>query len=289
MQRVVIQPPQHGCIFHPTATLTIWLLVPAFLQGAEFAELVDSTPASSTIEDLLLLEAAVWAQLDTLIALASRVKGTRHTLPFGLLQLRPAPVQPNSMLQYKAPTSQSSKPGAADVATSKSVAEISSNNSSDNSSSSGSGNSIQAPQAGSLQSGMQPPLAAEQVFDDKSNDKSDDATTAGSSSSSSSRSSSGLEPQQQGLGAAQYAYAASEGCDAHADPLWPPLRRTARLSWAAASVVGQMKQDAKSEARQALLEATSVAQRLRYVLAVLGKHIKVLAAVAAVKSVQNEQ
>jgi hypothetical protein len=265
--------------------------VPAFLQGAEFAELVGSTAASSTIEDLLLLEAAVWAQLDTLIALASRVKGTRHTLPFGLLQLRPAPVQPNSMLQYKAPTSQSSKPGAADVATSKSVAEISSHNSSDNSSSSGSGNSNQAPQAGSLHSGMQPPPSAEQVFDDKSDDKSDDATTAGSSSSSSSssRSSSGLEPQQQGLGVAQYAYAASEGCDAHADPLWPPLRRTARLSWAAASVVGQMEQDAKSEARQALLEATSVAQRLRYVLAVLGKHIKVLAAVAAVKSVQNEQ
>jgi hypothetical protein len=256
-------------------------VAPGSLQGAEFAELLSSTAASSTIEDLLLLEAAVWAQLDTLIALASRVKGTRHTLPFGLLQLRPAPVQPNSMLQYKAPTSQGDKPDAADVATGRSVAENTSNNSSTNSGS-GSGSSSQVTEAGSLQSGMQPPPAAEVVLDDRGDD-------AAVTSSNNSRSSSGLGSQQQGLGASQYAFAASEGCDAHADPLWPPLRRTARLSWAAASVVGQMEQDAKAEARQALLEATSVAQRLRYVLAVLGKHIKVLAAVAAVKSVQNEQ
>eukprot|EP00882_Tetradesmus_deserticola_P014714 GHRQ01015659.1.p1 GENE.GHRQ01015659.1~~GHRQ01015659.1.p1 ORF type:complete len:140 (+),score=65.33 GHRQ01015659.1:52-420(+) len=106
--------------------------------------------------------------------------------------------------------------------------------------------------------------------------------------SGSSGSSSAADLQQQSPGASQYAYAASDGCDAHADPLWPPLRRTARLSWAAASVVGQLEQD-KAEVRQALLEATSIAQRLRFVLAVLGKHIKVLAAVAAVKSVQSEQ
>jgi hypothetical protein len=251
------------------------------LQGAEFAELLSSSAASSTSEDLLMLEAAVWAQLDTLIALASRVKGTRHTLPFGLLQLRPAPVQPNSMLQYKAPTAQGIKVDAADVATGKSVAETSSDNSNS------SGSSSQEAQTSSLQSGMLPPPAAEAVLDGNYDDAT--ATSGSSSSSSNSRSNSSLEPQHQGLGASQYAYAASEGCDAHADPVWPPLRRTARLSWAAASVVGHMEQDAKSEARQALLEATSVAQRLRYVLAVLGKHIKVLAAVAAVKSVQNEQ
>ncbi|WIA38615.1 hypothetical protein OEZ86_001925 [Tetradesmus obliquus] len=101
-----------------------------YLQGTEFEHLLSSSAASATLEDLLMLEAAVWAQLDTLIVLANRVRGTR--------------------------------------------------------------------------------------------------------------------------------------------------------------VVGQLEQD-KAELRQALLECTSVAQRLRFVLAVLGKHIKVLAAVAAVKSVQGEQ
>uniref|UniRef100_A0A383WN72 Uncharacterized protein n=1 Tax=Tetradesmus obliquus TaxID=3088 RepID=A0A383WN72_TETOB len=241
------------------------------LQGAEFEHLLSSSAASATLEDLLMLEAAVWAQLDTLIVLANRVRGTRYVLPFGLLQLRPAPVQPSSLLQYKAPAAQGS---------------------------SSSGNSVDAHRGG-WEGGVQPPPAAEVVSDEADEaaavtsapSSSMDATTSDSRMQepfSSSSSSSPAEPQQQGAGASQYAYAASDGCDAHADPLWPPLRRTARLSWAAASVVGQLEQD-KAELRQALLECTSVAQRLRFVLAVLGKHIKVLAAVAAVKSVQGEQ
>lgn len=49
------------------------------------------------------------------------------------------------------------------------------------------------------------------------------------------------------------------------------------------------KGPATSDMRQALLETTSLASRLRYVLAVLQKHGKVLAALAAVKDVQQEQ
>lgn len=40
--------------------------------------------------------------------------------------------------------------------------------------------------------------------------------------------------------------------------------------------------------RQALLETSSIATRLRYVLAVLQKHSKVLAALAAVKDVHEK-
>lgn len=74
--------------------------------------------------------------------------------------------------------------------------------------------------------------------------------------------------------------------DIYADPLWPPLRRAARLSWAAAAVVGHMEQD-RGDMRQALLECTSVASRLRFMSAVLSKHIKVLSAIAAVKDVER--
>jgi hypothetical protein len=277
-------------------------------KGAEFSDLLSSTAASNSLEDLLLLEAAVWAQLDTLIALASRVKGTRHVLPFGLLQLRPAPVQPSSMLQYKAPTAQAHD-------TADAVVVDAARGSSAEDSSSSSSSSSEAAHSTSWDDGLQPPPAAEVVSDEPDDtpisfidpSSSAEASVLDSSSSSSSSSSSVArsqevpsssstltdpqqqqQQQQQGSGASEYAYAASDGCDAHADPLWPPLRRVARLSWAAASVVGQLEQD-KAEVRQALLEATSVAQRLQFVLAVLGKHIKVLAAVAAVKSVQNER
>lgn len=94
------------------------------------------------------------------------------------------------------------------------------------------------------------------------------------------------DPQQQWSSTALYAFAASEGTDVHADPLYPPLRRAAKLSWAAALVTGQVDTD-KGDMRQALLEAPSIASRLRFVLAVLQKHAKVLAALAAVKEVQE--
>jgi hypothetical protein len=79
--------------------------------------------------------------------------------------------------------------------------------------------------------------------------------------------------------------------DVYADPLWPPLRRAAKLSWAAALVTGELDLDKgpqTSDLRQALLETSSIALRLRYVLAVLQKHAKVLAALAAVKDVQPD-
>jgi hypothetical protein len=75
--------------------------------------------------------------------------------------------------------------------------------------------------------------------------------------------------------------------DIHADPLWPPLRRAARLSWAAALACCQPDLD-KGERLQALLEAPSIAHRLRFVLAVLSKQAKVLAALAAVKDVGSQ-
>jgi hypothetical protein len=79
--------------------------------------------------------------------------------------------------------------------------------------------------------------------------------------------------------------------DVHADPLWPPLRRAAKLSWSAALVTGELDLDKEQQAcdmRQALLETSSIATRLRYVLAVLQKHSKVLAALAAVKDVHEK-
>ena len=42
-----------------------------------------------SMEEALRLEADVWALLDTLVALATRVRGSRPALPYGLLQLRP--------------------------------------------------------------------------------------------------------------------------------------------------------------------------------------------------------
>eukprot|EP00775_Hariotina_reticulata_P008771 gene8771-8950_t len=145
------------------------------VESGEIQELVSGRPSSSSsFEDVLMLEAAVWAQLDTLVALSQRVRGSRHVLPFGLLQLRPPPVQSH--------------------------------------------------------------------------------------------------------------LAGADGMDVHADPLWPPLRRAARLSWAAALACCQTDLD-KGERLQALLEAPSIAHRLRFVLAVLSKQAKVLAALAAVKDV----
>jgi hypothetical protein len=79
--------------------------------------------------------------------------------------------------------------------------------------------------------------------------------------------------------------------DVYADPLWPPLRRAAKLSWAAALATGELDLDKgpqTSELRQALLETCSITSRLRYVLAVLQKHAKVLAALAAVKDLQPD-
>lgn len=49
------------------------------------------------------------------------------------------------------------------------------------------------------------------------------------------------------------------------------------------------KGGAASDLRQALLEAPSIASRLRYVLAVLQTHSKVLAALVAVKDVQQQE
>lgn len=74
--------------------------------------------------------------------------------------------------------------------------------------------------------------------------------------------------------------------DVCADPLWPPLRRAAKLSWAATFALGEQELD-KGDQRQAVLEAPSIASRLRFVLAVLQKHAKVLAALAAVNDVRE--
>eukprot|EP00879_Flechtneria_rotunda_P010227 GHRR01010693.1.p1 GENE.GHRR01010693.1~~GHRR01010693.1.p1 ORF type:complete len:162 (+),score=102.95 GHRR01010693.1:1-486(+) len=102
-------------------------------------------------------------------------------------------------------------------------------------------------------------------------------------------SSSGLVDQSTIL-ASKYAYAASDGMDIHADPLWPPLRRAAKLSWAATVVVtsmGQGMEQGTANKLQALLETASIAQRLRFVLQELDKHAKVLAALAAVKEADS--
>lgn len=285
--------------------------LPAQSQGAELAELTGSSAASSSTQDVLMLEAAVWAQIDTLVALVSRVKGSRHALPFGLLQLRPPPVQP--FTAYPAYQTGGSTPAASSPSQSSPSAPAAAAAAAVRGVNEGKGSGDAAGFEGSWVDGLQPPPVAEVVCEgaeDGSISCAPGSSETSSTTSNSSTSSGGYldasgdaqhhqasryhqdnsslmdVEEQQLAAAAKYAYAASDGCDAHADPHWPPLRRAARLSWAAATLVGHTEQD-KGEMRQALLEATSIAQRLRFVLAVLSKHVKVLAAVAAVKGVQE--
>ena len=65
--------------------------------------------------------------------------------------------------------------------------------------------------------------------------------------------------------------------DLHASPHYPPLRRAARLSWAVALAAAGRVELEKGEAR------------LRACLAILQKHTRVLAALAAVKDVQARE
>lgn len=233
-------------------------------QAPEWQELTGtSSTSANSLADVLVLEAAIWAELDILAALSSRVKGRRHSLPFGLLQLRPPRPQPGM--------------GAAAAASSCGLG----------SSSSGSGASSTsatppAPPAAEVASAADDrpaPPAVSSTSAGEASPGSSSSSSDGSSNSSSISSRSRLGPKQR-----QYALAASEGTDVHAEPLHPPLRRAAKLSWAAALATGQVGHD-KGEQRQALLEACSLASRLRFVLAVLQKHKHVLAALAAVEDV----
>lgn len=255
-----------------------------------------------------MLEAAVWQQLDILAALSARIKGRRHALPFGLLQLRP----PRPQLSVAAATALANRAaataasGAAD-ADGAAVTAAAAADGSSNSSSSGSTELLDgplhppaaevvsdtddedAPQAHSSSSSTTEAGAATAAQDASPQTLSSSAAAAAAAAGVSSRSAAdnASGPQDQwSATTAKYAFAASEGMDVHADPLWPPLRRAAKLSWAAALVTGQVDPD-KGDMRQALLETPSVASRLRYVLAVLQKHAKVLAALAAVKDVQE--
>lgn len=252
-----------------------WCVTP---QGPEVSELTASSTTCGTLEEVLMLEAAVWQQLDILAALSSRVKGRRHSLPFGLLQLRP----PRPQLSVAAATALANRATQAGGDQQQDIAAA----------------STRTQQAPSSSSSHPPP--AEVVSDTDEDDDTpsssnsssspedaQDTSAAGSSSGMSSLSSRvAADPQQQWSSTALYAFAASEGTDVSADPLYPPLRRAAKLSWAAALVTGQVDTD-KGDMRQALLEAPSIASRLRFVLAVLQKHAKVLAALAAVKEVQE--
>lgn len=90
---------------------------------------------------------------------------------------------------------------------------------------------------------------------------------------------------QASSGAYAYAYSASDGLDVHADPLLPPLRRAARFSFALASILDL----APGEGKQALLEHSSIAGRLRAGILKLMRQRKVLAALAAVAGVARRR
>lgn len=263
-------------------------------------------------EDVLLLEAAVWQQLDILAALSTRVKGRRHSLPFGLLQLRP----PRPQLSVAAATILANQAAAA-AGGKQQALDTNSNQQGASNRNSSSSRLLQGPEV------VVRPPAAEVVSDTDDEDSvvsssdsssstasreaplqspdmhlgAQNSSAAGSSiddaeggSLSSRSAAAAADPGRQWSSASQYAFAASEGMDVHADPLWPPLRRAAKLSWAAALVTGEFDLDKgpqTSDLRQALLETPSIASRLRYVLAVLQKHARVLAALAAVKDVQE--
>jgi hypothetical protein len=80
----------------------------------------------------------------------------------------------------------------------------------------------------------------------------------------------------------RYQGCASDGLEVTADPRYPGLRRAQRLSFALASIIDV----APGEGRQALLEAGSVAARLRAAAGRLVRQRKVLAALAAVKGLK---
>jgi len=80
-----------------------------------------------------------------------------------------------------------------------------------------------------------------------------------------------------------YAGVASDGLDVHASPLFPPLRRAARFSFALASVLDLHP----GEGRQALLEHSTIAGRLKACVARLIRQRKVLAAMAAVNGLKD--
>jgi hypothetical protein len=103
---------------------------------------------------------------------------------------------------------------------------------------------------------------------------------SGSVSANSSGSSSGGESSGGGSGGG-YAHAASDGLEVFADPLLPPLRRCARLSWAVAGVLDLHQ----GEGRQALLEAGSAAGRLRAAAAQLIRRRRRLVAISSVSEI----
>jgi hypothetical protein len=84
-----------------------------------------------------------------------------------------------------------------------------------------------------------------------------------------------------GSGGDGYAYSASDGLDVFADPLLPPLRRCARLSWAVASILDLHQ----GEGRQAMLEHASVAGRLRAAAVHLIRRRRRLVAISSVADI----
>lgn len=302
-------------------------------QGPAVQQLTGAA-ACGSLEEVLLLEAGIWQQLDILTALSARVKGRRHALPFGLLQLRPPSPQvsvvTSTLMANKAAAAAAAVNGGegggvgraecgatahTDAAADGNNQPVAASGSSHGISQSHSGSSTvtaadgtdqhhphtasEATQGSSSNTNLPTPTSTSSSTDiptpsssSSSTDTSTPTSTPYSTSSSSSSSSQDVpsSPREQWSSSSQYAFAASEGMDIHADPLWPPLRRAARLSWAAALVTGEFDLDKgpqTSDLRQLLLETPSIASRLRYVLEVLQRHAKVLAALAAVKDVQH--
>lgn len=211
-----------------------------------------------SMEEALRLEADVWALLDTLVALATRVRGSRPALPYGLLQLRPPP----------APRPVSPGPGQAAADT------------------------VTVTRGGAGGHPDTPRPAGTNADSDSSDHVIAESATAATADGAGALPPSPTTPSASAsdhlLASRRYAYAASEGMDLHAHPRWPPLRRAARLTWAASAVLSEMQQT-RGEERQAILETCSVCARLRYVSAVLAKHVRVLAAVAAVQDSAQQQ
>lgn len=175
-----------------------------------------------------MLEAAVWAQLDTLVALASRVRGNRHVLPFGLLQLRPGAIDPHAVLWGTGGSDGSRQPpgNSADGA-SEDMPEVAAGNSSSCSSSVDSSSAATTEtgnQEGQQQQRWQEDLQQEQAHPSlqgmtgagtgtEHSGQATSSSTENSNSSSSSRGS-GSTAEQQLLASSKYAFAASGGSEA---------------------------------------------------------------------------
>lgn len=277
-------------------TLLLLLLVAdanvmmACVQAAQLDD-ADLGPASSSyssstctdpLAEVLTLERAAWSELDAIAALTQRVHGKVGALPYGLLQLRPPP-------PLTAPT-------AVAAGTNHPSAGVINHGADDDVETDGLGLNVAQPPAAEVACDHEDDFEGDNSQQEgcttntwlhdtsKTNDR-EQAVHSSSSSSNQVPAARSAGDTSNSSSTSPYACAASDGNQVYADPLYPPLRRASRFSYAVAAAVLDIH---PGEGRQAFLECPTVVDRLRIVLSCLIKHRKVLAAWAAVKGMQEK-